>query len=82
MKKYHPTLTVFTGPQWLFEMFNGYTNKKGTAQIIPVIDPDGKPIINKNIANDPTWNLNDMVNGKPIIEWLEEVPYCYIEQTE
>lgn len=79
MKQYHTTLKVLTGPQWLFEAFNGYTNAKGTAMIQPLIDPDGKPIIGKSILTDPTWNLQDEINGKPIVEWLEEIPYCYLE---
>jgi hypothetical protein len=79
IKIYHPTMKVFTGPQWLFDAFNGYTNAKNTAMILPIIDPDGKPIISKNIITDSTWNLQDEINGKPIIDWLVEIPYCYYE---
>jgi hypothetical protein len=77
VKKYHPTAKVFTGPTWLMDQFNGFT--RGASKIEVVIDPDGKPIIGTTIATDITWDLQIIVNGKPLIEWLEEIPYCYYE---
>lgn len=84
-KKYHPTLKVFTGPLWLFEMFNGYRNEKGTAELKPVIDPDGNPIIGKQVLEDPTWDTipnASNINGKALRDWLIEIPYCYLEEIE
>ena len=81
-KVYHPTLTVYTAPMWLYEMFNGYRNDKGTAELRPVIDPDGNPIIGKQVLDDPDWdNIPNAanINGKPLREWLTEIPYCYLE---
>ena len=77
-KVYHPTLKVFTGPLWLMDIWNGYT--KDASKIKITIDPDGKPIVGTSIAQDPTWDLTTEVNGKPLIEWLEEIPYCYLEE--
>lgn len=77
----HPWLTVYTGPAWLMQMFNGFT--KGVNRIQVVIDPNGKPIIGTSIAQDPTWDLQVPITNpetnitKPLIDWLEEIPYCY-----
>lgn len=77
MRVEHPTRTVLTGPEWLFELYNGYVNKLGTAKIQPIIDPDGKPIIGKSILSDPDWDLTIDVNGRPVSDWLEEIPHVY-----
>lgn len=82
MKAYHPTLKVITAPHWLFEMFNGIKNKRGTAILKPIIDPDGNPIVGKQVLKDPDWQdlpNAENINGKPLVEWLEEIPYCYLE---
>ena len=79
----HPTLTVFTCPEWLAVMFDGYT--KGTGRIERVNDANGLPIIGKSIVDDANWNLQIPVTNpntaetKPLIEWLTEIPYCYNE---
>jgi len=78
-------MKVLTAPIWLFQMFNGYTNDKGTAKIMPTLDCNGNFIIGKSILIDPTWNLSIPVTNpetnetKPLIEWLEEIDYCFIQ---
>lgn len=77
-------MKVFTGPNWLFIMFEGYQNEKGTAKIHPIRDKNDNWIIGKNIETDPTWNLQIPVESpegvvRPLIEWLEEIDYEPIE---
>lgn len=74
-------IDVFTGPEWLFNHFNEYTNPNGTAMIKPIIDPDGDPIIGTKVLDDPDWDfLDDVVlNGKLIREHLVIKKYKYEE---
>ena len=75
------TIRVFTGPEWLMQMFNGHQNEEGTARIEIVRDANGLPIIGTTVAIDPNWNMQLVVNGKPLIEWLTEIPYTYENET-
>ena len=74
-------ITVLTGPQWLFEMFNGLKNPKGTAEIRPVIDADGEPIIGMEVLDDTTWDyLQDvLIFGLRIRDHLTPKKYSYIQ---
>ena len=88
IKKYHPTLKVITGHKWLFEMFNGTKNKKGTAILEPVIDPDGNPIIGKQILTSTDFDIDIEIKNPLTSETttprneMWEIPYCYLETPE
>ena len=81
LKKYHPTATVYTGSQELFNAFDGLKNSKGTAMIKPIIDPDGKPTIGKQVLDDPDWDNQGLtyIDGVDVRDLLIEIPYCYWE---
>ncbi len=82
-------ITVLTGPSWLFNIFKHYTHPlKPWHKIIPVIDPDGKPIIGLSVLDDPNWDfLADIpvVNpntqeGKQVRDWLIPTDYIFLEE--
>ena len=90
VKKYHPTLTVYTGSQQLFQLFNGIQTASGRSKIEPTIDPDGNYIIGKGIFDAPQWDTTGIgtLNGVPgipdgtrIESLLTEIPLCYWEET-
>ena len=74
-------IDVLTGPDWLYDMMNGYKNEKGTAELKPQKDPDGDYIISMNVLNDPDWqHLGQMeANGKKLQEWLTVKKFKYEE---
>lgn len=89
MIKKHPNIKVFTGPDWLFQMFDGFTNPKGTALIKPVIDPYGTPIIGKQVLDDPDWDFidaqlipdpNNPSDKRLVRDWLVETDYYYNDE--
>jgi hypothetical protein len=80
-------ITVYTGPSWLFAMFNNYTHPtKPWHKIIPVIDPNGKPIIGQSVLDDPTWDFlaeNPITynsESKAVRDWLEPIAYVFLEE--
>ena len=84
----YDSVFVFTGPQFLFEMFNGAFNQAGTAQIKPNFDAYGRPIVGTQILKDPDWDYLDSVLipmptntavKKYISQWLDSIPYCKID---
>lgn len=48
-------MQVFTGPQWLYNMFDGFHNAKGTAVLRPVLDKQNRPVLGVFVLQDPTW---------------------------
>lgn len=68
------TVEVVTGPQWLADQFDGAVNSTNTAKI-EVRYINGIPIISKNVLTDPTYaeNMLQIVNGKPMADWLEPI---------
>ena len=82
----HPTIKVFKVPSWFKNRFRKQNSRRGTAVIIPKIDPDGNEIISKSILNDLDWNLDRVIgpNGqrKRARDWFEEIPYKYDTDTE
>lgn len=79
-----PHRTVLTGPQWLADMLNGQLSPDGTAKIEVGTDANGLPIVSANILQVPEWAGfgQTIINGKPLIEWLTEIPYTYNTETE
>lgn len=81
----HPTLKVLTGPKWLFEMFNGVTNKHRTAILKPTPDANGNIILDKSILTSKDFNVDVQIinptNGQKTTPRNEmwEIPYCYLE---
>lgn len=84
-------IQVLTGPAWLFAMFANYTHPtKPWHKIIPVIDPDGTPIIGTSVLDDPNW---DFLAGVPIPNpertesrqvryWLTMTYYVFLEEVQ
>jgi hypothetical protein len=77
-------MKVLTGPEWLFEMFNGIKNPKGTAMIQPARDAKNRPIIGHSVLNDPDWDYltgtkltdpNNPNDTRVIGDWLIEIDY-------
>ncbi len=82
------SITVYTGPAWLFDQFKDYTHPvKPWLKIVPVIDPEGKPIIGESVLEDPNWDFlatNPMPNpegtdSRFVRDWLEPIPFVSIE---
>jgi len=86
IKTYHPTRKVLTGPQWLFDLYKGFKNDKGTAIIQPIIDPDGVPIIGTSILNSQDFDVDITIinptTNQPTTPRAEiwEIPHCYYEE--
>ena len=81
----HPTKKVLTGPEWIYQLFDGFT--RGNSMIKPIQDPDGNWILGKAILGSKKWDLSMRVGPspneqKPIYEWLEEIPFVYWEYEE
>jgi hypothetical protein len=82
-------IIVCTGPTWLFNQFKDYTHPvKPWLKIIPVIDPNGKPIIGQSVLDDPNWDylaenpINYSGQSKPVREWLQPIPFVSLEPVE
>jgi hypothetical protein len=80
-------VTVLTGPNWLFNMFNDFTHPvKPWHKIKPVIDPDGKPIIGMSVLDDSNWDFlaeNPITynsESKAVRDWLEPIAYVFLEE--
>lgn len=52
---------VLTGPVWLYKMFHGISNTKGTARIIPGRLADGNFFVPLSILDDPDWDHLDNI---------------------
>lgn len=78
-------MQVFTGPQWLYDMFEGFENSKGTAIIKPVLDNKDRPVLGVFVLQDPTWAGIGQVTAppgevdegitKPILDWIKFMEY-------
>lgn len=84
-------VNVLTGPAWLFEMFKDFTHPlKPWLKIVPVIDPDGKPIIGLSVLDDPNWDFlaeNPMPNptgteSRYVRDWLYTRKHVFYEAIE
>jgi hypothetical protein len=84
-------VTVLTGPNWLFNMFNDFTHPvKPWHKIKPVIDPDGKPIIGMSVLDDSNWDFLAVVpvvnpetqEGKQVRDWLIPINHVYLEEVQ
>jgi hypothetical protein len=79
---------VFTGPMWVRAMFQGMVNAKGTARIEIPLDPYGRPVVDKALFTDPSWNTDidvvhpDTHESRKLIAWLEEMYRCVNEEEE
>lgn len=81
-------VTVLTGPAWLFELFRDYTHPtKPWHKIVPVIDPDGKPIIGPSVLDDPNWDFlaenpvsSPTGESRFVRDWLYGRKYVFYEQ--
>ena len=82
----HPTRTVYTVKASLVPLLNGLTNQKGTASIIAATDPDGNPIVGKQVLDDPDYDYlegaqiadpDNPTDKRLIRDWLVEIPHKY-----
>jgi hypothetical protein len=83
-------ITVYTGPSWLFDQFKDYTHqKKPWLKIVPVVDPDGKPIIGDSVFNDPNWDYlgenpitNPQGESRFLRDWLYPRKFVFYEPVD
>lgn len=73
-------MQVFTGPQWLLELFQGHKNEKGTAMINPVFDKYDRPVLGVKVLQDPEWKGMGSVTSPegvtgPITDFIEFITY-------
>lgn len=84
-------IQVITGPSWLFAMFADYTHPtKPWHKIIPVIDPNGTPIIGASVLDDPNWDFlakvpipkPDNTESRQVRDWLTLTDYVFFEELQ
>lgn len=80
-----PVRTVLTGPQWLADMMDGL--EIGSSKLDVSIDPDGNPIISKNVLDDPVWDVIAVIpsgtySGELVRDHLTEIPFKYWKPLE
>ena len=79
---------VYTGPLWVRDLFHGMVNARGTARIEIPLDPYGRPVVDKALFTDPTWDTDidvvhpDTGESRKLIAWLTEMHRCYEEDEE
>lgn len=82
-------IVVLTGPEWMVDLFDGFSTADNKALIQVTRDADNRPIISANVITDTTWdiipdNLTNPETGetKRVREWLTPINYVYIEPEE
>ena len=82
MKIVETNIDVYTGPMWLFEMFNEFKHPSKPSMLKPVIDPDGDPIIGIQVLEDPDWDYLEGVEvfSKLIRDHITIKKYKYVEE--
>lgn len=73
-------MKVITGPNWLFDLYNGYKNEKGTAEIKPVLDKYDRPILGMSVLKDPDFEHIEKVTStdgetRHVREFLEIIDF-------
>jgi hypothetical protein len=76
----HPTVKVLTGPEWLVPQYDGFMKENNMIEVHR--DPYNRPYLPLAVLNDPTYDWNAVVNGKPLHEWVYEIDWCYYQIEE